>query len=592
MPEQDFSFKNLFVPLTTFKAIHWIIIVGLIVYGNMLFNSFVWDDNTYILDASVVHTFNISSFFGFNVFNNAGQYRPLTVTYFAMLYNLFGSNQFFFHCIQLLLHIINSCLLFLLFKSFFDKKLSLFLTLIFLVHPMQVESVSYIASSTSPLFFLFGMIALIIGKYKKNNQKNSALQFLLLLCSTLVKETGILFSPVLVSYKFLLKKKNITRDIIYSCLIFIIYFFIRTAIGNVSIINRPLLPIGRLSLVERLLTMPQVIFYYIKIFFYPVTLAINQQWVITQPTFSNFYFPFVIDLLFFMTIFAIGYIFYKKRKKMFAVYLFFFVWYLLGLTIHAQIIPLDFTVADRWIYFGMAGLLGLSGVIIQGVSNKVGRYTKLAFVLAGIIILLLFSIRTIVRNNDWRTPVNLWTHDIQVSDNYLSEEELSIALFKEKKLNDALIPAQKSIASFSNDLNYYNLGYIYETMGKIPQAKQAYMNAYHAKNYLPWNHRHYLALYVSLGKLLLYYDDPKDANTFINDALTDYPDSADLYFFLAVSEYKLHNHDKAITAIKQALTLSPENNNYQNFYQRLINNQPVDIQIKNPVAETTGYRKL
>ena len=47
--EQAFSLKNLFVPLTTLKAIHIIVIVGFIVYANMLFNGFVWDDKIYII---------------------------------------------------------------------------------------------------------------------------------------------------------------------------------------------------------------------------------------------------------------------------------------------------------------------------------------------------------------------------------------------------------------------------------------------------------------------------------------------------------------------------------------------------------------
>ena len=35
------------------------------------------------------------------------------------------------------------------------------------------------------------------------------------------------------------------------------------------------------------------------------------------------------------------------------------------LGLHMQLIPLDLTVADRWFYFTMVGVLGLIGVIIQ-----------------------------------------------------------------------------------------------------------------------------------------------------------------------------------------------------------------------------------
>jgi hypothetical protein len=42
--EQEFSFKRLFSPLTTFKAIHIIVIAGLLVFGNTLFNNSVEDE--------------------------------------------------------------------------------------------------------------------------------------------------------------------------------------------------------------------------------------------------------------------------------------------------------------------------------------------------------------------------------------------------------------------------------------------------------------------------------------------------------------------------------------------------------------------
>src|SRR5579872_741315 len=150
---EEFSFKKLFIPLTTLKAVHWIIFIGLIVYANMLFNPGVWDDNEYILNQPLLQTFNISAIFGSNFFNNAGQYRPLTVLYYSVLYPLFGSNLFFYHVLQLTIHITNSALLFVLFKKFFGNKLSFFLSVIFLIHPMQIESVSYISSTDSTLFF-------------------------------------------------------------------------------------------------------------------------------------------------------------------------------------------------------------------------------------------------------------------------------------------------------------------------------------------------------------------------------------------------------------------------------------------------------
>jgi hypothetical protein len=60
----DLSLKQFFVPLTNAKAIIFIIIIGFIIYGNALFNGFVWDDYPFILNNTDIHSFNISTLIG------------------------------------------------------------------------------------------------------------------------------------------------------------------------------------------------------------------------------------------------------------------------------------------------------------------------------------------------------------------------------------------------------------------------------------------------------------------------------------------------------------------------------------------------
>src|ERR1700722_16452791 len=172
MPEAEleFSFKKLFIPLTTFKAIHWIVIVGLIVYCNSLFNGFIMDDTWQIVNNSIIHSLtNIPLFFSGSTFDMgeaqmlAGNYyKPLMSLYFSILYTFFGATPFPYHLVQLILHILNSIFVFLLFKKFFTRPLSLFLSLIFLVHPINQEAAIYAADIQDILYFLFGIIALLI----------------------------------------------------------------------------------------------------------------------------------------------------------------------------------------------------------------------------------------------------------------------------------------------------------------------------------------------------------------------------------------------------------------------------------------------
>ena len=101
--EDKFSFKNLFVPLTTAKAITWIVVIGLIVYFNMLFNGFAWEDNTLIINNINGHSFNIFDLK--NTFNQGIQFRPFTAFFVATLYSLFSNTAFLYHLTQLILHL-------------------------------------------------------------------------------------------------------------------------------------------------------------------------------------------------------------------------------------------------------------------------------------------------------------------------------------------------------------------------------------------------------------------------------------------------------------------------------------------------------
>ena len=112
---------------------------------------------------------------------------------YAVLYALFKATPFFYHAFQLGLHITNGILLFILFKKFLKERVALVLSLLFLVHPINSEAVVSIANLQEPLFFCFGLSALLLAMKEAVSPMRAALISFLLLCSLLSKETGILF---------------------------------------------------------------------------------------------------------------------------------------------------------------------------------------------------------------------------------------------------------------------------------------------------------------------------------------------------------------------------------------------------------------
>ena len=104
-------------------------LIGFLIYGASLSNHFVWDDEEQILNNGLVHSItNLPRFFQGSTFNTGGTgsltgiyYKPLMTVFFALFYTIFGANSFFFHLFQLVFHLVNACLVFVLFRKTFPQ---------------------------------------------------------------------------------------------------------------------------------------------------------------------------------------------------------------------------------------------------------------------------------------------------------------------------------------------------------------------------------------------------------------------------------------------------------------------------------------
>ncbi|MGH7203052.1 MAG: glycosyltransferase family 39 protein, partial [Candidatus Levyibacteriota bacterium] len=418
--EKELNFRDLFIPLTNTKVIWFIIIIGLIVFGNGLFNSFVGDDMLQIIENPVIHSItHLPTFFsGGTFYNGGGQklggafYRPITATLYSMTYTLFGSSAFAFHFVLMLLFIINACFLFLVFKQFFEKHLAFVLSLIFLVHPINSETALYVSDTQDVLFFFFGIVALWILQHYQSKKTFVAASFLLLF-SLLSKETGILFLFITVAYIFICKRKYFSRWLASILPLIGVYVVLRISV--IGLITKTIAnaPIQKLDLLTRLINIPEVFLFYLKTFIFPVELSSSYQWVYTQIDFNHFFLPLLIDLLFLGGIVGSAVFLHKNyARKYFLHYVFFVMWFLCGILLHLQIIPLDKTVAVRWFYFPIVGILGMIGVLFEAfrVTTKNIWVLSIAFILIG-----LLATRTFIRTFDYRNELTLVRHDIPVS---------------------------------------------------------------------------------------------------------------------------------------------------------------------------------
>lgn len=578
----DFSLKELFTPLTTLKAIHWIVIIGFIVFANMLFNGFVWDDMSYILANAEVHTFNFPSYFGQTLFNNTGQYRALTEVYFAAIYSVATNSSFLYHFLQLVIHILNASLVFLLFKKFFKPFLALLLSLVFLIHPMQVESVSYISAAGGVLFFCFGILALLQLDKKTISLQNIIVIMLLLLLSLLAKEAGILFIIMGICYVYFVNKSYLRQVIVLSTSVVLIYCLIRFGIGGVYFGTRPLIPIARLDLAQRLIMLPKIIVFYFETFLFPINLLIDQQWTVTSPSIFNFYVPLLVVISLAFSFVGYSWKLFKEKKSEGKVFFFFLIWTSIGLGLYSQILPLDITVADRWIYFPVVGMLGMIGSIISPFveNQKKRKYAIVTF----IIVITFLSLRTITRNADWSNALTLYGHDTKYHTNFLIENDYAQQLDSAGQTELALIHQKKSVGLFPYEQNLLNLANLYMKLGDTTKADYYYTQALSSRTYIPWKYEHIINTYIDYAKLLLLEGDTKKSAMVAEEGINDYydfPSRAYLLFLLALADYQTGDVASATNAAQQAYSLMPTQATTELYNQLLKSEQ---INVKNYLA--------
>lgn len=119
--------------------------------------------------------------------------------------------------------------------------------MIFLIHPIQVESVSYISAFDNILFFAFGFFALLISTREKLGTKEISVISLLLLLSVLTKETGFVFILIIFLYSVLYQRKNLTALFVCGITTVLLYFGVRLGIAGVGFARFKIIPIQHLD---------------------------------------------------------------------------------------------------------------------------------------------------------------------------------------------------------------------------------------------------------------------------------------------------------------------------------------------------------
>lgn len=456
-----------------------IIIIGLIIYSNSFDGEFLFDDSVQIVNQDNIK--DLDRFTKWSTWTDVNE-RPLSVYSLALNYRWGGLNVFGYHLFNIIVHIFSSCLVFLLCRIMlqrFDNKVilygykhwfALFCALIFLTHPIQTQSVSYIIqrmTSLAGMFYLASVYFFLktrLSYFKGSELYKVVLFFILCVVSAVAavlskqNAVSIIFAFIIVEFFFVRNKKGrINKKLIISVLISVISLILIYAI----IFGLPK-ETNDISRASYLLTQFRVIVKYFQLLIFPLSQNLDYDFAISHNWFG------LSELLSLGLLLGILYGAYKTRHKM-PLISFGVLWIFISLSVESSIIPISDVIFEHRLYLANFGFgLIISSLLFKYLgSNKRYIYSSL------IAIILIFSSSTFTRNNVWQNQLDLWTNVVRKSPQKSRPNlNLGIAYFKNSKPLLALKYFDKAIKYKPGSwLAYFNRAETYLLIGKLQKSK-------------------------------------------------------------------------------------------------------------------------
>jgi len=463
-------------------------VLVLTVYGGTFRAQFVYDDHTQLYENVALRSLsNIPAFFtdpahtsGSMIFEEI--YRPLRATVFAIEYQLWGLNPAGFHAVNILFHLLNTLLVFLLLRWLLKAELPAFgAAMLFAVHPALTENVCWVCSRSDLLcmfFYLGGLLAFYRFREGSGWQWRFfyVLALISLMLTLLSKEMGITFAAVVVAidvWRDGFNKQTPRRWLEYAPLWAITLGYLAFRMTVMSQFAQreawgatPLATVG---------IMARGIKYYIRLLLFPFHLTIIPG--------INPYVPFLKpETLFSIALVSGLIVFALVFRRRFPIGTLGIILFFILLLPVSNIVPIKAVVGDRFIYIPSLGYFVVAGAVFRFLE-KSPRRTQPAFapLVAGAIIVpvFLFSVNTIVRSVDWLDDFTLYKSAVEVNPQHPRPHEM---LSKEYFVRGDYEAAREhclaalSVNPMSVD-GHTLLGTVFLQQGLLPQAEKEFKTA-------------------------------------------------------------------------------------------------------------------
>jgi len=396
-------------------------VVVAITYGHTLSVPFYLDDYSSIVDNPAV-TDQLSLFSLWNY----SKLRIVGYLSFALNCTLHGLDLKLFHLTNIVIHTFAGFAVFwfvsaLVHLPFFREELDrskatlfpLVVSLCFVLHPLQIQSVTYIVqrlTSLTAFFYIMSLACFLYARLESVTTKQvlffvACVFFGLLAFFTKQNSFTLPFAILLMEWLFFSKtyQKAIISLLVLAFVVFGVWGVVTSLLGVERFSLASLADMTKetvlLSRQEYFYTQTRVLWVYITLFFWPGKLLFDRDITISTTVFSD---GVLLSLLLHSLVFAFA-IKCIKRQQVVSFGIFFLY---LGHAVESSFIPIRDVFFEHRTYLPNLGLCIVTGYLLtQWLPKRIKA--KYAYVVI-VIVLLLMATVTWTRNEVWRNPTALW----------------------------------------------------------------------------------------------------------------------------------------------------------------------------------------
>ncbi len=419
-------------------------------YLNTLFNDFVYDDHLQVVENPYVHSFRfLRQIFTTTVWSFQGAqgvtnyFRPLMTLGYLLTYKIAGPIPFGFHLVNLVLNAIAVLLVFYLLRSFSGERVALIGAALFALHPIHSESVAWIAAVTDlelTVFYLATFLLFLNLPEASHKLRARGFMCALFALALLSKEQAMTLPVLTVIFEHFYRDdramttawEKISR---YAPLwaMAALYFGVRSIVmgGVTSIVLRP-----NLSLYGAGLSAIALAGQYLGKLIWPAHLAMFHVFHASEHLTDSAVLLGLACILLCVILFA-----ELWRRAHLLSFALLWMFLTLGPVLNARWMPAA-VFGERYLYLPSIGFCWLVGwgVVQLWSGNAPALLRPFARAIPAMlaVVALVFAVKTVRRNRDWRSDEVLYRSTLQTqSDSPQIHSNLGGTLFDRGDLDGA-----------------------------------------------------------------------------------------------------------------------------------------------------------